>query len=494
MTISKSMTIASTAMLGLATFAFGQPNDRVKWIYEIPSNPPGSFIATADDGTVYVTDNTRLYSLTPNGALNWSLEGVGGGQPITIGSNGTIYTSNNGLGIAAVNPNGSLQWQYLPPLSNPTICGPNVGPDGNVYAVQERISGSGYGMYSVDAQGNLRWTNIGDPPMGRADLGHANIAFGADRCYTGIEGYRGGFPSSRCFSLGGNQIWYSGSGGLEIPATTFPVVMPDERVAFRWGQIGVMAVEPDGTVDWIAEHPDAGLLIGPAVGPDGVMYSGNWLDLQIWAVNPDGSTKWLRESDPSNSLATLSVAPDNSVVVVTGAPGWVGGWVRGYSPANGDVLWQIDIPNENGLPPYIYTAHTAFSPDSRTAYFTVRYWDSNVLHSYLYAIDVSGDPVYNLAVDNLVGGSDATFTISNATPSTAQYIVYSLRGLGSTFVPQLNVTLDLRQPALLTSGRADAQGTLQRAVHVPSAATGHTVWFQGAEVNHVTPVVSQVVR
>ncbi|MCC6909714.1 MAG: hypothetical protein IT430_17395, partial [Phycisphaerales bacterium] len=90
--------------------------------------------------------------------------------------------------------------------------------------------------------------------------------------------------------------------------------------------------------------------------------------------------------------------------------------------------------------------------------------------------------------------SDAAFTIINATPSVNQYIVYSLRGLGSTFVPQLNVTLDLAQPALLTSGRADAQGMLQKSVHVPPAAAGRTVWFQGAEANRTTGVISEVVR
>ncbi len=101
---------------------------------------------------------------------------------------------------------------------------------------------------------------------------------------------------------------------------------------------------------------------------------------------------------------------------------------------------------------------------------------------------------YALVVSNLVGGSNAVFTITNATPLASQYIVYSLRGLGSTFVPQLNVTLDLRQPALLTSGRADTQGMLQKSVHVPSAATGRTVWFQGAEQSRTTGAISEMVR
>lgn len=493
MTRLHHLSITSMTLFCAANVVLGQA-DRVKWIYEIPSNPPGSFVGTATDGTVYVTDNTTLYSLTPSGSLNWTLSGAGGGHPITFGADGTIYTSNNGQGIAAVNPNGTFRWQYFPPQSYRNICGPNVGPDGNVYAVQEQLLGVGHGMYSVDADGHLRWTNIGSPAIGQADLGHAEIVFGPDRLYTGVEGHRGGLPSSRCFDFDGNQIWFSGFGGLEIAATSFPKMMPDGRVAFRWGQIGVMAVEPDGTVDWISEHGNTGLLLGPAVGPDGVIYSGAWLGVQLWAVYPDGSTKWQRETDPDNNLNTLSVAPDNSVVVVTGTPVWVGGWVRGYDPANGDVLWHVEIPYEGGLPPYIYTAHAAFSPDSRTAYITVRYWDSNVTHSYLYAIDVSSTSEYALTVDNLVGGSDASLSIAGATPNTNQYIAYSLRGLGSTFIPQLNVTLDLRSPVLLTSGRADANGDFAATVRVPRAASGRTVWFQGAEMDRSTGVVTEIVQ
>lgn len=471
-----------------------QLNGRVDWIYQIPSNPPGSFIGVGTDGTIYVTDNLRLYSLAADGSLNWTLDGVSGGLPITFGQDGIIYTSTSGIGIAAVSPEGSLIWEYTPPQNYHTICGPNVDPNGNIYAVQERLNGQGHGMYAVDSQGNLLWNNTGDPPLGLSDLGHANVVFGSDRLYTGIEGFRGGYPSSYCFSLDGNQIWYSGLGDLELPATSFPEVMPDQRVAYRWGQIGVMVIQPDGQVDWIAEHPDASFLVGPAIGNDGVIYSGNWLGLSLWAVNPDGTTRWTGEKDLYNNLGTLAVAPDNSVIIATGSPGWVGSWVRGYNPVDGEMLWQVDIPYENGKPPYVYTAYTAFSPDSHTAYITIRYWDDTIDHSYLYAIDISNHPGYNLAVTNLAGGSNAVFTITNASPLKKQILAYSLNGFGSTWVPQLNVTLNLQKPQLLDSGFADTSGMYETVIKIPQKATGHTVWFQGAEYNSTTNVISDVVK
>ncbi len=101
---------------------------------------------------------------------------------------------------------------------------------------------------------------------------------------------------------------------------------------------------------------------------------------------------------------------------------------------------------------------------------------------------------YALAVANLVGGEAAVFSVQGATPLANQYLVYSVRGPGSTRVPQLNVTLDLAQPVLFASGRADVSGAFETTVRIPRAATGRTVWFQGAELNHVTNVLNRVVQ
>lgn len=102
--------------------------------------------------------------------------------------------------------------------------------------------------------------------------------------------------------------------------------------------------------------------------------------------------------------------------------------------------------------------------------------------------------LYSLSVANLVGGANAVFSIQGATPLLNQYLVYSLRGPGSTYVRQLNVTLDLARPVLFASGRADQNGAFEATVRIPRAASGRRVWFQGAEMNRTTRVVEAVVR
>ena len=106
----------------------------------------------------------------------------------------------------------------------------------------------------------------------------------------------------------------------------------------------------------------------------------------------------------------------------------------------------------------------------------------------------NGGGGYTLDAGTLVGGQVANFVITGATPNTPQYVIYSLRGLGSTFVPQLNVTLDLAAPELGTSGRSDANGEALLSTFVPGLATGRDVWLQAAEPNNKTNVVATTIQ
>src|SRR5512132_1562687 len=76
----------------------------VKWRFEVDGQyilqPP----AVAPDGTVAVVGSTgRLYSLTPDGALRWSVPGVGGDGGPSFGPDGTVYVGS-GERITAVAP------------------------------------------------------------------------------------------------------------------------------------------------------------------------------------------------------------------------------------------------------------------------------------------------------------------------------------------------------------------------------------------------------
>ena len=470
-------------------------NERILWRFEMPSNLAGAYTAVGADGTIYTTDNLRLYAVNPGGSEKWSLINAGGGRPITFANDGTIYTGT--ASVSAVNPDGTIKWVYRPPDRLPWAAGPNVGPDGNIYTMQETLTdGRGLGAFAVNANGKLLWSNRGNPNIGIADLvADSQVVFGMNRLFAGNEFLRGSGANTWAFRMDGQQEWFSGVGDLDIASRSFPRMMADGRIVFIWGQVGLMAVQQDGTVDWIKTHPkSASNVVMPVVGPDGSIYSGDYSGIKLWSLNPDGSTRWAY-GPSAGHLDGLFISPDNRVLVATGNGGFgQPGWVRGYDPHDGALLWQVDLDPEQNLNQAAVASGVGFSQDNSTVYLTSGFLGAGVGHTYLYAIRIDNNLSYTLGITNLVGGSDAVFTITKATPNREQFIVYSLRGFGSTFVPQLNVTLDLAKPILLTSGLADGMGNLDAIVHIPSKASGRKVWFQGAELNNTTAAFSEVVQ
>jgi hypothetical protein len=119
--------------------------------------------------------------------------------------------------------------------------------------------------------------------------------------------------------------------------------------------------------------------------------------VQLWSANPDGSTRWVLGSTADDHLNadTLGVSPDNEVLVAGGWT-WNGamnmGWFRGYDPADGTLLWQVDLAPEQGLPQFARTVRPAFSHNADTAYVTSWFAGDGVGHSYLYAIALKERP------------------------------------------------------------------------------------------------------
>ncbi len=119
----------------------------------------------------------------------------------------------------------------------------------------------------------------------------------------------------------------------------------------------------------------------------------------------------------------------------------------------------------------------------------------------LYFCDHTGGEVFmlvpdlmQLGVSNLVAGQTATFSISQATPGATVYLAYSLAGEGLTTVPQLDVTLGILSPVLLTTLSANGQGSASHQQAIPANAAGVPVWIQAAESGNTSNVVAAVVQ
>ncbi len=369
---------------------------RVLWRFQMDDRGTLQYIGRAPDGTLYVSDGLVVYALSAEGALLWISTDAWGGRPMSIGTDGTIYT---GIGhaqsasrtIVALDPDGSTKWSFTPPQPGGLLSGPNVGPDGNIYAVQEALDSGGFGAFSLDPDGNLRWSNQGDPIIHSDPGDNGAVAFADDRVYVGVVTDADTSPVLWTFDFDGDQLWTTWpfqptSGG------NHPVVDPFGRVAFRWGQTGMRVLSVDGEEEWITLHPNgASATVRPGVDSAGNIYSGDFIGVELWSLDPDGSTRWVQPSS-GELLSQLGVSPDDEVIVAGGSVGFgEPGWVRGYSTADGAQLWDIDLPAENGALQRTATKDPVFSADGATAYVTTQFAGAVNDYGYVWAI-ATGDP------------------------------------------------------------------------------------------------------
>jgi len=87
----------------------------------------------------------------------------------------------------------------------------------------------------------------------------------------------------------------------------------------------------------------------------------------------------------------------------------------------------------------------------------------------------------------LMAGQDATFSLVQTLPNEQTWLLYSLRGLKRIFIPQLNITIDLKRPKIAAGPQlTDANGNLQIVMTMPTITNPLNVWFQAVQNNNVT--------
>lgn len=195
----------------------------------------------------------------------------------------------------------------------------------------------------------------------------------------------------------------------------------------------------------------------PDAGGDIIAPTAAWKPF-LW-INPNNGTLFIDPSDPSKGYWA-------DQTYAHGRPIAAGGDLSAnllMPRASGQLFYQFDdLFHDNA----IFSPHPTFSPYQ--------------------------DPM-RLAVENLIAGARALFTTTGATPGRTVYVTYSLKGLGSTLVPSLGVTLGIKQPKLAGTDQADGAGTAQVMRTVPSGTSGVNVWLQSAEKSNVSNVEAKVI-
>jgi outer membrane protein assembly factor BamB len=235
------------------------------------------------------------------------------------------------------------------------------------------------------ADGDLLWSQPGDPPFIEGGQLGQELAFAADRFFVGFDEW----PFSQIsllygVSLDGDQLFAVGRPDRDPQ----PVMSPDGTLYVRtWvpsGGIRLGAYDQDGHIQWIAFQSPTNVLTDPDVGPDGATYSVRNLN-QLWALEPDGSTRWTVTTD--GAMGRPIVSPAGDLLIVGGNEIGQYGFFRAFD-LGGQQLWQQTLSGEPDGALLTFTAAAMFDAGGTTAYVPVsRNWNPPInQHCYVYAL------------------------------------------------------------------------------------------------------------
>ena len=231
-------------------------DNRIKWSFKIESNI--GHPAISDDGTVFVgADNRKLYSISPNGLLNWSFEQAQGsivGAP-AIWMDGTIYFGSSDHKLYALNPNGTFRWSL--DTGSFILSSPTLGADGTIY-----VGSSDSFFYAVNPNGSIKWR------------------------------YKTDHQIQSTASIDGNGTLYIGSLDRRLYAI-------HDRIT-------------SGHLKW--SFPTGNYVDSSVLGHDGTIYLGS-RDNRLYALDSMGSLKWELESLANKS--NLAIGPDGTIYFTT---------------------------------------------------------------------------------------------------------------------------------------------------------------------------------
>lgn len=353
----------------------------VRWRFQADGPYIQGRPAVGPDGTVYALDvSGHLYALMPNGALKWifttSPTAV---ESVDVGTDGTIYFASAGNSVYAVNPDGTLKWIVNEPSGRQIGAGPNVGPDGNIYAVGEDAGlANGRGEMTISPAGQILSNRRGYLPGRGQEFRTREIVFGTNRFYFSMNNIDTN-SGLQFFQLGGTFLFARPAGGSDEQ----PAVGANGNIYsdIARNQLGVFA--PSGNL--LRSTFFSGTLSAPNLGSDGTIYQGESFPTNLRALNPDLSVKWTVSK--SDYLGGPVVDPSNTVVVVgVNAIGRTSA-VQGINATTGALKWRSNLPAENGgfVSP---VSRARFSRNGATAYMGMDVHDSAAdPYTYLYAFN-----------------------------------------------------------------------------------------------------------
>jgi hypothetical protein len=398
--------IAAAGLALAASHSAAHPGD-VLWYFEVDAPDTLHRPSVGADGTIYWSTNS-LFAITPAGQELWRRPDADV-SPVGIGADGTLYIggkrpapSSHLPALKAFSPAGQHLWDYTGfGQVVGFLGGPNVGADGNVYAVT--YSGfpnpTGFGAFSLTPAtgtgegGDLRWHFDGF--ANDAGTPTSEIVFGNGNMYKAE--YNAPMPAGQLQSgiialeFDGDLAWRYSVGTQPSGPSRHPCVSPlNGNVHLMRQPRTLQTFTPGGSLAWIYTGAFTPTGFGaPAAGPDGSIYIING-NLHVIALDAAGDERWIAHNVVPRPAHAPEVSPDGGTLVFATEACFGGacpGRVIALDTSDGSVIFDEPLP---AVPGGVPTARTQprFSPDGSVVYIGADAF-TGFTKSYLFAVGVA---------------------------------------------------------------------------------------------------------
>ena len=222
------------------------PDGTRKWQYEMIDSWNSSAPNIGQDGTIYVytskgDDFGILYAINPDGTLKWKKTGQGYDVAPAVGLDKNIYFASRGT-VYSVTPEGKVNWAYHIPISgwSQSINSIAVDSSNTIFVVAEETNGK---LYALNPSGTVRW--IFD--FGWRKGVNGNICLGADgTIYAVVDDWWLNNPNVGLYAINANgRLKWKKSGDYSDY-----ISMGGDGTIYALLRDTLCAVRPDSTISW----------------------------------------------------------------------------------------------------------------------------------------------------------------------------------------------------------------------------------------------------
>jgi immune inhibitor A len=220
-------------------------------------------IAISHNGTAYIGSNTSLYSISPEGSINWSVNIGAPVSNIAIGNDSTIYVLLEGSpDLRAINSNGEEKWRITLDYEYAYLS-KNISSEGTLYLSSKKKNSNEGSIIAINPDGSTKWTfNVSFYFRSEPNIGANGTIYAIS-------------SNAVLFAINidGTQKWTFLKTGTHLHLS--PVIGPSGNIYASSSEGYVSIISPDGVLVKSYGHGETKFYM-PAVDQDGNVYVGSY--------------------------------------------------------------------------------------------------------------------------------------------------------------------------------------------------------------------------